>query len=283
MISPLSTHSLMIGQRGLNSAQAIIQRATERLATGRRINRAADDPSGLVAVDELTTRIAAIEKKISAFNLEEARLGTKEGALSVVSDLLSELNGLVVSAANTGGLDQPEREGLQTQADSIIEALDLISNTATFQGQKLFDGLFSTSLGRTDATVRGEGEDSKTVSAVLASIRSGGVMNLLDGDLEAAQRSVEGATGSISTMRAAIGTRITQQIEHERNALASELENAQAARSDIRDADIATEMADLVRGQFLQQASISAILIARQAPQNALRLLAPNVALAKAA
>ncbi|MBK7403732.1 MAG: flagellin [Phycisphaerales bacterium] len=280
MISALSSN-FSFAQRGLRDAQSIIQSAAERLSTGRRINRASDDPSGLAAADQLTSRIESIKHQINNFDQEEAHLGAKEGALSVVSGLLSELNGVVVTAANRGALAPPELDGLQSQADSIIEALDFISNTATFKGEKLFEGLLSTSLGRTSATVRGQEDDAKMVDAVLASMHSGGVMNLLNGDLEAAQRSVEGAIDSVSGTRAAIGSRITDQIQHERDALLSELENSESARSQIVDADVAQEMANLVRGQILQQASISALLIARQSPKVALQLLSTNLAISR--
>ncbi|HZW10168.1 MAG TPA: flagellin [Phycisphaerales bacterium] len=281
MISPLSGYSFMIGQRGLRNAQAIVQQAAERLATGKRINRASDDPSGLIAVDEFTARITKVEKKLDALDQEEARLGAMEGSLSVVHDLLHELNGLVVTAANKGGTSPEELEGLQLQADEILKAMDFIGNTAVFKGEKLFEGLFSTSLGRTDATVHGEGDDVKTVEAVLASIKSGGVLNLIDGDLESAQDSVEAALGSIGARRAGIGARITNGIAPERNQLLIELENSEAARSQILDADIAAEMSNLIRGQILEQASISALLIGRQAPQQALQLLSANLALAR--
>ncbi len=277
MFSPVSSASFMIGHRGLQNAQSIIQRAAERLATGKRINRAADDPAGLVAADALTEQIRKIEKKLGALDQEEARLGATEGSLSVVADLLVELNGLVVSAASKGGTSPDELESLQTQADEILKAMDLVANTALFKGEKLFDSLFTTSLGRTD--VPGDGD--QTFSAVLASLRSGGVLNLIDGDLEGAQASVEAAIDSVSTWRGAIGARISNGIQPLRNEMLAELENAAAARSDIVDADIAVEMSNLIRGRILEQASISALLIGRQAPQQALKLLSANIAIAQ--
>lgn len=281
MISPLSGSSFMIGQRGLRSAQAIVEQAIERLATGKRINRAADDPSGLIAADGLTAQIKKIEKALEALDQEEARLGATEGSLSVVTDLLHELNGIVVTAANKDAMSPEELEGLQMQADEILKAMDFIGNTAVFKGEKLFDTLFSTSLGRTDATVSDGAGGLETVEAVLGSIRSGGLLNLIDGDLEGAQDSVDAALKSITARRGAIGTRIADQIAPERGQLLAELENSEAARSHIVDADIASEMSNLIRGQILEQASISALLIGRQAPQQALKLLSNNLAIAQ--
>ena len=284
MLSVTSSLSLMVGQRGLRDAQSIIAQAAERLATGKRINRAADDPSGLIASERFSAEIVRFEKKIDGLEQERAMLGAKEGALSVVTDLLHELNGLVVSAANTAGLNQEELKALQTDADEIIGALDMIANTATFKGQKLFSGLFSSTLGRTSVDDEGDPDDpsdDSSVDAVLGAIRSGGLLNLIDGDLEAAQKSVEGALGSISTKRAAIGTRIKNAIEPEINLLLKEIETHTDARSDLVDADIAVEMSNLIRGQLLQQASISALLAARQAPNAALQLLQSSANLQK--
>ncbi|QKK07313.1 MAG: flagellin [Planctomycetota bacterium] len=280
MLSISSSMSLMIGQRGLRDAQSVIAQAAERLATGKRINRAADDPSGLIASERFSAEIVRFEKKIDGLEQQRAMLGAKEGALSVVTDLLHELNGLVVSAANTGGLSTEELEAMQTDADEIIGALDMISNTATFKGVRLFSGLFSNSLGRTSVEDEGDPDDTTddtTLQAVLGSIRSGGALNLIDGDLEAAQKSVEGALGSISLQRGAIGSKIKNEIEPEINLLLEEIETHTDARSDLVDADIAAEMSNLIRGQLLQQASINALLAARQAPNAALQLLQSSV------
>ncbi|MDQ7012320.1 MAG: flagellin [Planctomycetota bacterium] len=277
MLTISSSLTMMVGQRGLKNAQAIIAQAAERLATGKRINRAADDPSGMIAADKLTVEMAVFEKKIDGLQQERALLGATEGALSVVTELMQELNGLVVSAANKGGLSTEELEGMQLQADEIIEAMDMIANTATFKGEKIFGTLFSSS-GRVsvdDDEAAGVGE---TLQATLAALRSGGLLNLVDGDLEAAQESVESALGSISNRRAAIGARIKDGIEPEINLLLGQLEISAAARSDIEDADIAEEMANLVRGQILQQASINVLLTAQQSPNAALQLLQSSVA-----
>jgi flagellin len=273
MISPSFIPTQMLAQRGLRDAQAIIAQAAERLATGKRLNRAADDPAGLLAADSMTRIITAAEARLKGLDQEEARLGATEGALSVVGDLLDELNGLVVQAANTGGMSREEVEALQVQADSVLGALDMLANTATFKGEKLFASLFTTSLGRVVARSTDDDGNETAVGAMLGAMRSGGVLNLVDGDLEAAQKSVEGAIDTISTRRGAIGNRVRHGINSERAALFAELENHRAARSQIVDADVAAEVSNLVRGQILEQASISALLLARQSPQAALRLL----------
>lgn len=275
MTTPMTNHALLIGHRGLRDAQSIITQAAERLATGKRINRAADDPSGLIAADELSQQMAWIEGKLKGLDQREAVLGATEGALSVVGELLHELDGIVVQAANTGGLSEDELGALQSSADELIAAIDLIANTATFKGDKLFSSLFSTSRGRVTARAETDGDDAtqESVQAFLGAIRSGGALNLIDGDIEAAQQSVQSAIDGISARRAGIGAEIRHDIAAQRSTLLQELEQNAAAKSLIVDADLAAETASLMRGQILQQASISAILFARQNQSAALQLL----------
>lgn len=276
MISPASGLNFMIGHRGLMNAQSVIAQAAERLATGKRINRTSDDPSGALAADEFTRRIRAIEGKLKTFDLEEARLGATEGALSVVHDMAHRLQGIVVQAANRAGMSAGELEALQIEVDGIIEGMDFIANTSVFKGEKLFEGLFSTRFGMNYKI-----EDHPSQRVTLASLKSGGLLNMVSGDLEAAQEVIDQAVAGLSGRRAAIGNRITNTIEPERALLLAEMEQSESARSELEDADIAAEMSNLIRGQILQQAAIGAMLISRQSPQSALDLLAPNLELAK--
>ena len=263
----------MLSQRGLRDATVIIQKAAERLATGSKINRASDNPAGMIAVSKLDLRIKELDKKITLLGMEEARLGAKDGALSVVSGMLEELNGIVVSAANTAGLSQEEKQALQTQADSILQGMDFIANTTVFKGEKLFDSLFSTSLGKVDYKKEGKEGKEETASTTLAGLGSGGGLNLIDGDLEAAQKSVKSALNSILGSQGAIGNRIKNGIEPMRQVYLSEIEASQSVRSDIADTDIAAEMSNLVRGQILQQASIFGLLSAQNNSKQSLALL----------
>ena len=262
MLSVSNNLGLLIGHRGLRNAQAIINQAAERLMTGKRVNRASDDPAGLVAINEFEARAAVLKGELKDLDDREALLGAKEGALSVINDLLIELDGLVVSAANTGAISDADREGLQVQADSIIEALDLIYTTARFRGEALFSGLYSTVAGRVQLNseedpVAGPSDADPApdpVFAYLASLKSGGVLNLIDGDHEAAQKSVEGALDSVVGLRAAIGNQINHDIQSMREVKLSELENITQAQSQIEDADFAREASELIICQFLQQA-----------------------------
>ncbi|MCC7389050.1 MAG: hypothetical protein IT431_09815 [Phycisphaerales bacterium] len=276
MLSVNTSYALMVGQRSLMNAHAIINQAAERLMTGKRINRASDDPAGMVAVNEFQARAAVLNKEIENLDNRAALLGAKEGAYSVINDLLIELEGTVVEAANTGGLTEDERESLQMRTDSILEALDMVYTTSRFRGESLFTGLFTTGAG--SVWVEGDQDDStdddpRGTQYHLANLKSGGALNLIDGDLEAAQDSIEAALSGINSTRAGIGSVLTHEIESLKQVKLVELENLMQAQSLIEDADYAKETAELVRGQILQQASIYAILFARQQPAAALQLL----------
>ena len=283
MLSVNTSMALMIGHRSLWNAQSIINQAAERLMTGKRINRASDDPSGLIAVNEFEAQATVLKKEIEALDQRAATFGAKEGYYSVISDLLIELDGVVVEAANTGGLTGDEREALQTRANDILDALDMVYSTARFRGQTLFEGVFTARSGRVlvdDPPGDDIDDDPGSTRYYLASLRSGGALNLIDGDLEAAQDSVQAAIKGVAGSRSGIGNQLRQD-ESMRNVKLVELENIMQAKSQIEDADFAKETAELVRGQILQQASIYAILFAQQMPNAALQLLQSSVGIAK--
>jgi flagellin len=294
----------MVAQRSLARSQEIISKAMERLSTGKRINRASDDPSGLMAADKLGNHRVALEDVIKQSELAGALPDTADGALGVVQDLLLDLGGTVVRAANTGGQEQGEREALQIEANSIIFAIDRIVNTTSFKGKRILaegDGVMINGawvgVNKLDAMKLGwvsespppppapgppegakeEGKEAEPPrqprSFHLEDMIGGGGLNLVDGDLELAQLSVEGAIKSIAGMRASIGSMQKYTLGHSVDALRVEAENTAAAESKIRDADFAQEAANLVRGQVMQQASIFALQKAQEQNWRALHLL----------
>ena len=123
------------GLGALRRADGIVHQAMERLATGKRINRASDDPAGMQIAEGLRFQQTTLNKRITGAEREIHRLGAQEGALSVMSDLAVELRGLTIQAASTGGLTEGEREAIFEQAASIIKSADFIANTSTFAGE----------------------------------------------------------------------------------------------------------------------------------------------------
>jgi flagellin len=130
----------LTAQRGLAKTQKTLGETLQRLSSGLRINRGADDPAGLIASEGLRSEIAGINQAIDNSQRAANVISTAEGALGEVANLLLNVKSLVVEAANKGALSPEEIQANQLQVDSAIESITRISNTTTFAGLKLLDG-----------------------------------------------------------------------------------------------------------------------------------------------
>ena len=130
----------LIAQSNLRKANSNLNVRLERLATGLRINKGADDPAGLIISERLRAEISGIEQGIKNTDRASNVIATTEGALSEVSQLLNSIKALVVEASNTGAFSPEELEANQRSIDSAIDSITRISNTATFGGLKLLNG-----------------------------------------------------------------------------------------------------------------------------------------------
>ena len=120
--------------------QRSLATSLERLSSGLRINRGADDPAGLIVSERLRSEIAAVGQAIDNSERAINVIATTEAALDEVSALLTDIQGLIVEAANSGAFSDEETDANQLQIDSAIDSISRIANTATFAGQKLLDG-----------------------------------------------------------------------------------------------------------------------------------------------
>jgi flagellin len=231
-----------------------VNTSLERLATGKQINRASDDPAGMVAADGLRVQERKLEAQIKNGRFEQMMLGAKEGAMSVVADQLIELESLIVQAASPAGLSNEEKQAIQDQADSLLQSIDFIANTSSFRGEQILTGMNRQNMGRTAVAVQGpNGEEVEYLT--IGDLGAGGKLNLLDGDLELAAKVAKTARENANSYRGAMGTR-EKEIDSQINVWMVELEGAAGARSQIEDADYAKETAALVRGQILQEAAL---------------------------
>ena len=132
--------SSLVAQRVLGNNNKSLGTSLERLSTGLKINTGKDDPAGLIASENLRSEktgiTAALENAERAGNV----IGIAEGGLSEVSSLLNEVQGLVNDSANTGGLSQEEIDANQLQVDSILNTINRLAQSTSFQGQKLLNG-----------------------------------------------------------------------------------------------------------------------------------------------
>jgi flagellin len=124
----------------LAKSQKSLNTSLQRLSSGLRINSGADDPAGLIASETLRSEIQGITTAIDNSTRASNVISTADAALSEVSNLLVSVKGLVVQAANTGGLSADEIEANQLQVDSAVASITRISNSTSFAGLKLLDG-----------------------------------------------------------------------------------------------------------------------------------------------
>ena len=133
----------MIAQNNLARATDDLTTRLERLSTGLRINRGADDPAGLIVSERLRAELQGLDQAITNSERASSVVATTEGYLAEVADLLNSIKGLIIEAANTGGVSAEEISANQLQIDSAIESITRIANTATFAGLPLLNGSLS--------------------------------------------------------------------------------------------------------------------------------------------
>jgi flagellin len=129
-----------IAQRVLGQNNKSLSLSLERLSTGLRVNRGKDDPAGLIASQNLRAEKASITSAISNAERADQVVNIAEGGLDEVASLLTELQSLVTQTANEQGLSKEEKEANQLQIDSIIQTIDRVASSTSFQGLKLLNG-----------------------------------------------------------------------------------------------------------------------------------------------
>ncbi|MBO6513606.1 MAG: flagellin [Phycisphaerales bacterium] len=167
--------SSLIAQNVLGRNNKNLGVALERLSTGLRINRGKDDPAGLIASETLRSEKAGLSAAIGNAERSEQVVNIAEGGLQEVSNLLTELQGLITTSANSAGLSVEEKEANQLQIDSILQTIDRVSGATEFQGTKLLNGNYdyqtsSVASGVTDFEVRGaklDGTNNLSVDAIV--------------------------------------------------------------------------------------------------------------------
>ena len=268
---------------GLNSARSLgiadrqLTTSVERLSSGSRINRAADDASGLAISEGLRTQIGGL--KVALRNSQDgiSVLQTAEGALTATHAVLHRMRDLAVQAANDGGLDDAARANVQTEIGQLSSELDRIAGTTNYGGQKLLDGSYRTSF-QVGADVGQRIGVSVTQSMSAAGLGVAGV-DVAPGTpappgtgADAALTAIDAAIGRVSTTRADLGA-VQNRFEHNIAKLGTAIANTAASESRIRDTDVAAEMTTVSRASILTQAGTAMAAQANQTPRGVLALL----------
>lgn len=263
------------------AAQADYVRAMERISTGLRINRAADDPSGLAISERMRAQIRGLRQ--ASRNAQDAisMLNVADGALNETHAILHRLREIAVYSS-TGTLTEAERNALQLEFDELVKAIDDIGGNTQFNTIPLLNG----SHGEDDPLIiqiganAGQNMDisfgDMTASGLGLRDEEGNIVSVSSPeDASAAIDIVDEAINRVSTQRSYIGAK-TRRLEHTINNLDNTAVNLADAESRIRDADIAEEMMNLVKAQIRMQASLAMIAQANVSQQMLLQLLWPR-------
>ena len=270
-------------QRILGTNNDRLSQSVERISSGLRINRASDDAAGLAISEGLRSDIRALRQAVRNSNDGISLVNITEGALNEQGSMLIRLRELASQAA-TGTTGSTERATIQLEFNSLRNEIDRITETTEFNGQKLIDGSLSSSITSTSQVFIQVGIDNsvnsqinlneqinlKAVTASALSIdtlsvtTSAAALSALDG-IATAISSVTATRGQVG----AVQNRLMRSISN----LSISVENLSAADSQIRDADIAEEVALLTRNQILVQASTAMVGQANLIPQSILQLL----------
>jgi len=269
--------------RNLSVTDSQMSKSLEKLSSGFRINRAADDAAGLSISEGLRSQIGGL--KVAVRNAQDgiSVVQTAEGALTETHSILQRMRDLSVQASSTGSQDTDARTAAQTEFTQLNAELDRIATTTAFGGQKLLDptnaynGTFQVGANTTSAdqiAVNLTTAAFGSVTGVTGFDSTGlGVVSLdLVTAASAAITAIDTAIKGISTARATLGA-YQNRFEHTINNLSTAVENLSASESRIRDTDMAQEMVSFTRSQILTQAGTSMLAQANQAPQNVLSLL----------
>ncbi len=249
--------------RNLSVTDGQMAKSLEKLSSGFRINRAADDAAGLAISEGLRSQIGGL--KVAVRNAQDgvSVVQTAEGALTEVHSMLQRMNDLAVQH-NNGTQNTQSKAALSAEFDQLKTEIGRIQDNTKFNGVQLFAGAaltFQTGYESTDKI--------DVTATALADFSVGTAMAAV---VITDSNTVQAAVTEVSTQRGALGA-LQNRFEHTINNLNVAVENLSASESRIRDTDMASEMVEFTRAQILSQAGTAMLAQANQAPQNVLRLL----------
>ena len=263
----------MNSNRMLGLTTASQAKSTEKLSSGYKINRAADDAAGLAMSEKMRRQVRGLTQ--AAANAQDgiSMVQTAEGALNEVHDMLQRMNELAVKAEN-GTLKSDDRAYIDKEVQQLMTEIDRVASTTTFNENNLLDATANKGTGTFDLQVGAEANQhiTLTIKAMNCSeINLSGDATSVS-NAQALNRSVKDAIKSVSEQRAELGA-IQNRLEHSINNLNNVVENTTSAESAIRDTDMATEMVRYSNNNILAQAGQAMLAQANQANQGVLSLL----------
>ena len=263
-------------QRNLSGTQSSFFKAIEQLSSGLRINKASDDAAGLAVSEKLKNQVRGLNQAQRNAQDGISLVQTAEAGLSETHSLLARMRELAVQASNDT-LSASDRANLDAEFTQLSAEIDRISSTVAFNGIYLLNSGISTGLtlqigannGNTfTLTIQGAQYSTLYANNTVLTVTTIGFQSAASAVISAIDTTVN----AVSTRRANLGA-LQSRLESVGRSIAVASENTAAANSRVADADIAESMSELVRAQILQQAGISVLAQANQAPALVLQLL----------
>ncbi|MCI2253008.1 flagellin [Domibacillus sp. PGB-M46] len=256
--------------RNLNNTANTTAKSLEKLSSGLRINRAADDAAGLAISEKMRSQIRGLDmaerNSLDAISL----IQTAEGALASTHDILQRMRELSVQASN-GTLETADRDAIQEEINALTTEIQRIADTTEFNKKKLLDGSFVNvdfQIGANNGQMLGLSIGNMAPGAL-------GIAGLNLATPSGAQTAIstfDTAIATVSKQRSQLGA-VQNRLEHTITNLQTANENLTASESRIRDLDMAKEMTNFTRNNILNQAGQAMLAQANQLPQGVLQLL----------
>jgi flagellin len=277
--------SSMITQGSLYKTNRDMGKNLERLSTGLRINRAADDAAGLGVSENLRTQVRGTSQAMRNAQDGISAINVAEGAANEISAILQRMRELAVQSSNDT-LTATERAYTNQEFQALNDEIDRIADVTNYNGMKLLSGAGTTRFGNTDSVLWVDANDQYTDDSITITIdtlttstdaANGGIgtrdsILTSQTDATAAITVLDGAINSVNTMRSDMGAYINR-LEHAINNLTIANTNQQAAESAIRDVDFAHETSVFTKNQILMQSGTAMLSQANMVTQSVLQLL----------
>lgn len=255
--------------KNLTVTDSLMAKSLEKLSSGYRINRAADDAAGLAISEKMRAQISGLRQATRNAQDGISLIQTAEGALNETHSILQRMRELAVQASSSA-VTEEDRTAIQGEIDQLLAEVDRIATDTEFNTQKLLNGSFS-------AEILIGANCGQSISFTISAMGKNdlGIAGICVSDVSAAMASIsllDIAIDQVSQQRATLGA-LQNRLEHTINNLNTAAENLAAAESRIRDVDMALEMANFTRHQILLQAGTAMLAQANVRPQSVLKLL----------
>lgn len=273
----------LLGHRNLNQTQKSMDSAVARLSSGLRINNSWDDPAGLAVSEKFRAQIASMTEAERNANYNINLLATAEGAMSVIDEKLVRMRALSVEASN-GTLTSTDRSYLNVEFQQLKSEITRIAEVTNYNGMSLIDGTYSEGASGAGGqgikfhigTYNVSNQDYYYVNLADMTASGLGIGSSVSLATTAGAQSAIGTLDSAITTKDSERTRVGAYVERLQNTILNlqiSNETAVASESQIRDADVATEMSKFVRSQILMQSGVSMLAQANSMPSTVARLL----------